>query len=115
MHIRSTVRFLSIAFALAATAPTLQAQLAAPATSQEAAAGPRREAAVAGVRTSAVAAADLPAVAQPRQGNTGRAAALTIIGTAAFIGGLLIGDDAGTAIAVGGLVVGLIGLWQWMR
>lgn len=45
--------------------------------------------------------------------NTGRV--LAIVGGAAVIGGLLIGDDAGTAIAVGGLVMGLIGLYMWLK
>ena len=40
---------------------------------------------------------------------------LAIVGGAAFVGGLLIDGDAGTAIAVGGLVVGLIGLYQWLK
>ena len=40
---------------------------------------------------------------------------LAIVGGAAFIGGLLIGDSAGTAIAVGGLVMGLIGLYLWLK
>jgi hypothetical protein len=40
---------------------------------------------------------------------------LAIVGGAAVIGGLLIGDDAGTAIAVGGLVMGLIGLYLWLK
>ncbi len=45
--------------------------------------------------------------------NTGKV--LAIVGGAAVIGGLLIGDDAGTAIAVGGLVMGLIGLYMWLK
>jgi hypothetical protein len=40
---------------------------------------------------------------------------LAIVGGAALIGGLLIGDDAGTAIAVGGLIMGLIGLYLWLK
>jgi hypothetical protein len=38
----------------------------------------------------------------------------TIVGGAALLGGLLIGDDAGAVIAVGGLVIGLLGLWTWL-
>jgi hypothetical protein len=45
--------------------------------------------------------------------NTGRV--LAIVGGAAVIGGLLIDDDAGTAIAVGGLIMGLIGLYLWLK
>ena len=40
---------------------------------------------------------------------------LAIVGGAALIGGLLIGGDAGTAIAVGGLITGLIGLYLWLK
>jgi hypothetical protein len=45
----------------------------------------------------------------------GRNVALMIVGGAAVITGLLIGDDAGTLIAVGGAVVGLYGLYQFVR
>jgi hypothetical protein len=37
-----------------------------------------------------------------------------IVGGAALIGGLIVGDNAGTAIAVGGLVIGLLGLWTYL-
>lgn len=47
------------------------------------------------------------------KGGTGPV--LAIVGGAALIGGLLIGDDAGTAIAVGGLIMGLIGLYLWLK
>jgi len=38
----------------------------------------------------------------------------TIVGGAAMVGGLLIGDDAGAVIAVTGLVIGVLGLWTWL-
>jgi hypothetical protein len=38
-----------------------------------------------------------------------------IVGGAAVITGLLIGDDLGAVLAVGGAVVGLYGLYQWVR
>jgi hypothetical protein len=37
-----------------------------------------------------------------------------IVGGAALVGGLIIGDDAGTVIAVSGLVIGLLGLWTYL-
>jgi hypothetical protein len=40
---------------------------------------------------------------------------LAIIGGALFLGGLIIDDDAGTAIAVAGLAIGVWGLYLWMR
>ncbi|MGQ0538655.1 MAG: hypothetical protein ACT4R6_06890 [Gemmatimonadaceae bacterium] len=53
-----------------------------------------------------------PAPAQRRQ-RDGRV--LMIVGGAAFLAGLLIGDDVGTAIAVGGAAVGLYGLYLWAQ
>ncbi len=50
-----------------------------------------------------------------RRGKGGTGPVLAIVGGAALIGGLLIGDDAGTAIAVGGLIMGLIGLYLWLK
>ena len=44
-----------------------------------------------------------------------RSVTLMIIGGGMLLGGLIIGDDAGTVIAVGGLVVGLIGLYQYLQ
>lgn len=74
--------------------------------------GPRTESAIAGVRLQ-VADAPLaaPPVASPR---TTRGQALAIVGGAAFLGGIIIGDSAGTVIAVGGLGVGVYGLWLWL-
>jgi len=75
-------------------------------------AGPRLTSTVAGVRLQVTDAPALPApVAGPR---AGRGQALTIVGGAAFLGGLIIGGDAGTVIAVGGLGVGIYGLWLWL-
>jgi hypothetical protein len=41
--------------------------------------------------------------------------ALALVGGAAVIAGLLIGDDAGTVIAIGGAGIGLYGLYIWQR
>ena len=38
----------------------------------------------------------------------------TIVGGAAMVGGLIIGDDAGAVIAVTGLVIAVLGLWTWL-
>lgn len=50
-----------------------------------------------------------------RRAKNGTGPVLAIVGGAALIGGLLIGDDAGTAIAVGGLIMGLVGLYLWLK
>lgn len=111
------------AFALAAAAPVLyaqEAQLASDSTQVKATRvenGPRRESAVAGVRAEREPvehAVGSSAVAM--QGRTsGRGQLFMVVGGAAFIGGLLIGDDAGTAIAVVGLGLGVYGLYLYMR
>lgn len=74
--------------------------------------GPRVESTIAGVRLQVADAPLAPApVASPR---TTRGQALAIVGGAAFLGGIIIGDSAGTVIAVGGLGVGVYGLWLWL-
>lgn len=47
--------------------------------------------------------------------HEGQGAALMVVGGAALIGGLLIGGSGGDAVAIGGLAVGLIGLYQFVR
>jgi hypothetical protein len=49
------------------------------------------------------------------QSRTRRGQTLMIVGGAAFLAGLIIGDDAGTAIAIGGAAVGLYGLYLWAQ
>ena len=41
--------------------------------------------------------------------------AFALVGAAAVIAGILIGDDAGTVIAIGGAAIGLYGLYIWQR
>ena len=47
--------------------------------------------------------------------GTGQPEALMIVGGAAILVGLLIGGGPGYAIAVGGAVVGLVGLYQYLQ
>ena len=49
------------------------------------------------------------------QSRVRRGQTLMIVGGAAFIAGLIIGDDAGTAIAVAGAGIGLWGLYLWAQ
>lgn len=44
----------------------------------------------------------------------GRGETLMIVGGAALLAGLIIGDDAGTLIAVGGAIVGIYGLYIYL-
>lgn len=50
-----------------------------------------------------------------RSQGFGTAGAMMIAGGAAVIVGLVIGDDVGTLIAVGGAVVGLYGLYMYLK
>ena len=52
--------------------------------------------------------------AAPRRGY-GQPVALMVVGGAALLTGLIIGDDAGTVIAVGGALVGLYGLYEFLQ
>ena len=86
-----------------AVAPSA-APLAAPA-------GPTMDAAAVGVRH----APEVSTAAAAPRGGDGQPVALMVVGGAALLAGLLIGGGAGTAIAIGGAVAGLIGLYQYMQ
>jgi hypothetical protein len=75
--------------------------------------GPSRSASVAGIVVSAAA----RPVAEPAPAPMTRAKsrAFMIVGGVAFIGGLLVGDTAGTAIAIGGLGLGVYGLYFYLQ
>ena len=75
-------------------------------------AGPTMDAAAVGVRNAPDAST---APAAPPRGGYGQPVALMVVGGAALIAGLIIGGGAGTAIAIGGAVAGLIGLYQYMQ
>lgn len=78
--------------------------------------GPTARGAAVGVRAIATASVDRPLLAGVQQGrNVGQSKALMIVGGAALVAGLIIGDDAGALLAVGGAVVGLYGLYQFVR
>src|SRR5688500_16113936 len=72
-------------------------------------AGPRVASASVGVRPLSIAKATV--TAPPAAPSKNQSQVLMVVGGAAFIGGLLIGDDAGTAIAIAGLGVGIYGLY----
>jgi hypothetical protein len=78
--------------------------------------GPTARGAAVGVRATAPASLDRPLLAGVQQGrNVGQSKALMIVGGAALVAGLIIGDDAGALLAVGGAVVGLYGLYLFVR
>ena len=92
----------------APTATPAAAVMAAPAVA--APAGPTMDAARVGVAHVETAAA-----APARGTGLGKGGALMIVGGAGVLVGLIIGGGAGDAIAVGGAVVGLIGLYQYLQ
>jgi hypothetical protein len=99
-----------------AAEPTLAAEPVAT-TAPETPRGPTRDAARAGI-------APLPATAEGAEGarqqrapraGVGQPVALMVVGLAAIVVGAAIGGAGGTALAVGGAVVGLAGLYQFLR
>jgi hypothetical protein len=121
-RLRSTLPFaLAIVVASLAVARPAHAQSAAlvpaPATVPVVAAeptavpvGPTLDAATVGVRHQAV-----ETNAAARRSGMGQGEALMIVGGAAVLVGLLIGGGAGSAIAVGGAIVGLVGLYEYLQ
>lgn len=95
----------------AATSAATTDSIGASAAPLTAPAGPTMDAAAIGVRNAPEAST---AAAAPR-GGYGQPVALMVVGGAAVIVGLVIGGDAGAAIAIGGAVAGLIGLYQYMQ
>jgi hypothetical protein len=114
-------RFALAALALTAlAAPSADAQIAAtPASAAQQAvpAGPTLERAAVGARPIAQQPASLDDAEAAMQSRLrlGQARALMIVGFAAVVIGLLMNNDPGTLIAVGGAVVGLYGLYHYLK
>ncbi|HEV7991455.1 MAG TPA: hypothetical protein VGP25_06490 [Gemmatimonadaceae bacterium] len=95
------------------SAPT-RAQQTAPSQTSSAQVGPTMDAASVGVRQPVTNETRAPNAA-PRRAGYGQPVALMVVGGAALLAGLIIGGGAGTAIAVGGAVVGLYGLYEFLQ
>lgn len=93
-----------------APAPSVAASAAAP-TAPDA----MIHADVAGINTTSKTDAPLVMSAAPSGLHQGEGVALMAVGGAGLVAGLLIGNSAGTAVAIGGLAVGLYGLYQYVR
>ncbi len=126
---------LAAAFAITAVSGTAVAQSAtadltvpasaviadsvAPAVAADAAAliaGPTIAAsAIAARPATATAATAEEASAAMFQSRGRRGGTLMIIGGAALLAGVLVGDDVGTALSLGGAIVGLYGLYLWLQ
>ena len=78
-------------------------------------AGPRRDAAQAGFRDEGRAARAAAAPIRSQTAGMGAPIALIVVGVAALLVGAVVGSTAGTLIMVGGAVLGLIGLFQFLQ
>ena len=118
--------FAIVAFLLAAAAPlSAQSIAAAPVPSAAAvpAAQPVSFAPAAGPTYSAMTVAahtservdEHVISAAARGGDVGQAKAMMIVGAAAFLAGAVIGNTPGTIVMVGGAVVGLVGLYDYLQ
>jgi hypothetical protein len=93
---------------VAVTAPAVAPSVTvAPTTS----AAPTQAAATVGVRAFSPA----PVLAPSPVPATGNSPAMMIVGGVALLVGAVVGGDAGTIIMVGGGVLGLFGLWNYLR
>jgi hypothetical protein len=90
------------------TAPSQQTSIEVASTS----AGPSVDAASVAVRRPA---AESRSTAAAAGRYTDQGTRLMIVGGAAILTGLVIGGDAGHAISIGGAVIGLIGLYQYLQ
>ena len=94
--------------AAVATAPVAAPSVAvAPAVSL----APTQAAATVGVRAYSTTPAPVTAPAPA----TGRSPAMMIVGGVALLVGAVIGGDEGTIIMIGGGVLGLFGLWNYLK
>lgn len=90
------------------------ASRAIPVPAEVALSGPRL--APVGLQAAALTQASSPAdVDRDRNVSVGSNLALMGVGAAAPVVGLLVGGDSGTVIAVGGGVIGLVGLYRYLR
>jgi hypothetical protein len=91
-----------------------QASVVTPSTPATAPAGPTRNGLRAGVHRPDDARPLVPYAAATNP-HLGQARALMVVGAAALITGAIIGGDPGTIIMVGGAVIGLYGLYQYLQ
>lgn len=110
----------AVAFAAAPAGAQLSAPNAAPPTAPTTAAaapapvGPVSRASAVFVQPQRSAALDLNSAAMATGSRT-QSRAMMIVGAAALITGAIIGGDPGTIVMVGGAVVGLIGLYNYLQ
>jgi hypothetical protein len=105
---------LSPAAAPVAASAAEQAPIAAPAPEQQPVSlAPFAANATVGMHAKS---SDMPGpIAPPRADTHSTGVTMMIIGGAALVAGALIGGSGGTVIAVGGVVVGAIGLYKYLQ
>lgn len=82
--------------------------------SQAAVAGASMTGLRAGVHLRETSRPSVPTMAPDRAG-LGQARAMMVVGAAALVAGAIIGGDPGTIVMVGGAVIGLIGLYEYLQ
>src|SRR5256885_3033413 len=122
MNVRSRVALLfvtALLLALRAPASAAQSLTEAPIAAQPTTTpverpqlGPTNDALTVGVRAAVPTTASL---APRSNAGLGQSQAMMIVGGAAILVGAIIGGDAGTVFMVGGAVVGLYGLYQYLQ
>lgn len=98
-------------FALSIVTP-MAAAPAQQAAQRPPAAGPRLELTTAAMQQPAT---ERPALAQARTKSMGRPIALMVMGGAALVLGIVIGNDVGTLFSIAGAVAFLYGLYLYLR
>jgi hypothetical protein len=113
-HMRLAAALALLAMAAPHAVRPLHAQSAA--VTEAPASGPRYENLRVGYSAEEQATGQLQmnAAAKGPFGSKKNGQVATIVGGAALIGGLIIGDDEGAVIAVTGLVIAVLGLWTWL-
>lgn len=96
------------------TAPVSAAQLV-PETRVQTTSGPTIESAAVGIRPAASTAAAASSQTRRRSGGMNSSVVLMVVGGAAMVAGAIIGGDAGTIFMVGGGLVGLWGLYNYLQ
>ena len=114
-HMRLAAALALVALAAPHAVRPLHAQSSAAVTGASAS-GPRYENLRAGysAQDQATGQLQMSAAAKGPFGSKKNGQIATIVGGAAMVGGLIIGDDEGAVIAVTGLVIAVLGLWTWL-
>lgn len=128
MRVTRTVAVLSLLFAAAAplagqavantSSDSVQVAADTARAVREGAPTPSTGAALTGLRSGVHAretARETQPTMAPKRAGLGQSRAMMIVGVAALATGAIIGGDAGTIIMVGGAVIGLIGLYEWLQ